>query len=40
MTTYERLMKEAKEQYEKEMQEKKNKLKVKHVLDAMGLKDK
>ena len=40
MTTYERLMKEAKEEYEKQMKEKKSKLKVKQVLDAMGLKDK
>jgi len=40
-TTYQRLMKEAKEQYDREMADKKNKrLKVKVVLDNLGLKGK
>ena len=39
MTTYERLMKEAKEQFEREMADKKaSRMKVREVLDNLGLK--
>jgi hypothetical protein len=40
-TTYQRLMKEAKEQYDREMAERKTKrvkMKVREVLDHLGLK--
>jgi hypothetical protein len=38
-TTYQRLMKEAKEQYDREMAERKGKkVKVREVLDNLGLK--